>query len=65
MSPLLRLAVVVPILAAGVGPSRAQIAPATSGKQSFGEPEMRRHGGGLYRSHKPHHHRRRFTRTMR
>ena len=40
-----------------VQPALAQIKPASSGDLSFHEPEMRRHGSGLYRPNRPQHRR--------
>ena len=34
----------------------AQIRPHHSHHPSFNAPQMRRHGGGLYRPNRPHHH---------
>lgn len=48
----------IALIAASVG-ARAQTRPATSGKQSFDEPEMRRGHQGLYYPNRPHHRRHR------
>ena len=39
--------------------AQAQTRPATSGKQSFDEPEMKRGRQGLYHPNMPHHRRHR------
>jgi len=37
--------------------AHAQIKPASSGEPSFNEPEMHKHGSGLYHPRRPHHRR--------
>ena len=50
------IATTLVVACAGTTEAWAQIRPHHSHHPSFNAPQMRRHGSGLYRPNRPHHH---------